>query len=131
MVHKIKIQTTSTRCQYAATNKAKLSSSRSVGLTQSLRKRMSDKTRWDRCVNKQKSTMLNSSVPEIVNVEKSSSVWFRRKTQPRMKTRTKLKFDFVIWAIVTKNELAVKTPIFARSTSKFPVVNSKSKSVED
>lgn len=34
--------------------------------------------------------------------------------------------DRVEWPIVKMKELAVKTPMFARSTSKFPTVESKS-----
>lgn len=78
-------------------------------------------------MKRQNRTIPNSSDPETTKVEKSSSVWLMRKTQPSKNTRKKFEVDLEMCATDTKNELAVRTPIFARSTSKLPVVSSKSK----
>jgi hypothetical protein len=82
--------------------------------------------RWLRWTKRQNKIPEFSSTPEIATDENVSSTWFSKNTNPRRKARKYPSRVARMWESDRANELAVRIPIFARSTSKLPLVRSDS-----
>lgn len=117
------IHTTSTRCQYAATNANHVSaSSVEEHLSNPLVNRTSDNSKCDRCVVKQTSTRLNTSTPAKLIADPSSSIWFNRNAIPNKNAVKNPNHEDLKWPTVSANELAVRIPTLANMTSKLPAI---------